>query len=186
MKNALILHGWGNNSKDNWFPWLKNELELRGWKVWVPDLPHTDKPDIRNWDPFILNSFNINNDTVLIGHSAGSVEILSILGQINTKVKKAILVAGFTDMIKEEVMEAELKGLFKKPFNWENIKENADKIILIHSDDDPYVKLKHGEILKEKLDAKLIVKKGQKHFSISTGGEKFRKLPMILELLKEK
>lgn len=185
MKNALILHGWGNNSKDNWFPWLKAELEKKDWKVWVPDLPHTERPDISNWDPFILNNFEINNETVIIGHSAGSVEALSILSQLNTKIQKAILVAGFTNLIKEEVMEDELKGLFKKPFDWKKIRENADKIILIHSDNDPYVLLKHGEILKENLHAELIVKKNHKHFSVSTGGEKFKKLPIILELLEE-
>src|SRR3989344_5179853 len=177
MKNASILHRWGNSSKDNWFPWLKSELEKIGWKVWVPDLPETSRPDVRNWDPYILNGWDINKDTVLIGNSAGAVEALSILGQINTKIKIAILVAGFTDEIAEEVMEDELKGLFRKPFDWQKVRQNVEKIILIHSDDDPYVLLKHGEILKEKLNAKLIVRKGHKHFSISTGGERFRKLP---------
>lgn len=186
MKNAVILHGWGNNSKDNWFPWLKNELEKRGWSVWVPDLPNTDRPDVHNWDPYILNNFDINKDTVLIGHSAGAVEVLSILGQIKTKVKKAILVAGFTDLLKKDKIEEELMGLFRRPFNWQKIKKKADKIILIHSDDDPFVPLKHGVILKQKLQAKLILLKGQKHFSVSTGGEKFRKLPIILEILGEK
>ena len=185
MKNALILHGWGNTSKDNWFPWLKSELEKRGWYVWVPDLPETDKPDTKNWDTYILNNFNFNKDSVVIGHSAGSVEALSVLGQLNVKIKKAILVAGFTDLIKEDIIEDELKGLFRKPFDWKRIRKNAGELILIHSDNDPYVLLKHGKILKEKLHAKFIVKKGQKHFSISTGGEKFRKLPIILELLEK-
>ncbi len=185
MKNAIILHGWGNGSQDNWFSWLKAELEKIGWKVWVPDLPETSRPDVSNWDPYILNGWDINKDTVLIGHSAGSVEVLSILNQIDTKIKKAILVAGFTDMIKEETMEDELKGLFRKPFNWQKVSKNVGKIILVHSDDDPYVLLKHGRILKEKLNAKLMIKKGHKHFSVSTGGERFRELPFILKLVKE-
>ncbi|OGM21351.1 hypothetical protein A2714_02545 [Candidatus Woesebacteria bacterium RIFCSPHIGHO2_01_FULL_38_9] len=105
MKNAIVLHGWGNSSKDNWFLWLKTELEKRGWKVWVPNLPKTDWPDVHNWDPYVLKGWDINKDTVLIGHSAGSVEALSILGQINTKIQKAILVSGFTDLIKEDVIE---------------------------------------------------------------------------------
>lgn len=184
MKNAIILHGWGNNSNDNWFPWLKTELEKRGWKVWIPDLPHTERPDVTNWDPFILKGWEINKDTVLIGHSAGSVEALSILSQINLKIEKAILVAGFTDELSGEVMEDELKGLFRKPFNWQKIKDNVGKIILVHSDDDPYVSLKHGEILKEKLNAEMIIKKSHKHFSVSTGGERFRKLSFILKLLE--
>lgn len=39
MKNALILHGAGNNHTGNWFLWLQEKLEKKDYKVWVPDLP---------------------------------------------------------------------------------------------------------------------------------------------------
>ena len=47
----------------------------------------------------------------------------------------------------------------------EKRKQKANKFVAIHSDDDPYVPLKHGDIFKEKLGAELIVKHGMKHFS---------------------
>ena len=80
MKNALILHGTDGKSTHNWFPWLKSELEGKGWKVWVPDLPEADKPDIERYNTFILSSdWEFNAQSVIVGHSAGAVEVLGLL-----------------------------------------------------------------------------------------------------------
>ncbi|GAG44616.1 unnamed protein product, partial [marine sediment metagenome] len=33
---TLIIHGTYGHPKENWFPWLKEELEILGEKVYVP------------------------------------------------------------------------------------------------------------------------------------------------------
>jgi predicted alpha/beta hydrolase family esterase len=187
MKNAVILHGTNATSKDNWFPWLAKELRNKGYKVWVPDLPSADRPNVCNYNPFLLDNWDYTGGTVMIGHSSGATSILSLLNKFpkDKKIDTAILVAGFTDDLGWDA----LVDLFIYPFDWKKIKSKAEKFILIHSDDDPYVDLKHGYELKKRLGnkAELIIKKGQKHFSIDHGGPKFRKLPIILDLLdKEK
>lgn len=182
MKNALILHGTNNNSKKNWFQWLKQRLEERGWKVWTPDLPGADEPNPKVYNEFIFNSdWEFDEDSVLIGHSSGAVEILSLLQHLpeGTKVDKAILVGAFRD----NLGVPELSRLFDEEFDFKKIKTKANRFVFIHSDNDPYCPLDHAEYLSRQLDGELIVKPGEAHFSISTAGEKYKEFPLVLDLL---
>lgn len=181
MKNALILHGTGGNSQDSWCQWLKKELEQKGYKVWTPDLPDSYNPNINRYNQFIFSQWKFDEDSIIIGHSSGAVAILGILQELpeNVVIDKAILVAGF----KNDLGWENIKSLFEKPFDYEKIKKHSKKIILIHSDNDPYVKLEHGVFLKDKLEGKLVILPGQGHFSISTAGEKYREFPELLKYL---
>lgn len=49
--------------------------------------------------------------------------------------------------------------------NFEKIKSKAKSFAVIHSDDDPFVPLKFGDLFKEQLGAKLIIKHQMGHFS---------------------
>ena len=44
MKNVIILHGTGGAPDHYWFPWLKSELDKKGYKVSVPQLPNYSCP----------------------------------------------------------------------------------------------------------------------------------------------
>jgi len=48
MKHALILHCLHNKPENHWYPWLKKELETKGYEVALPELPtmNTDLPDL--------------------------------------------------------------------------------------------------------------------------------------------
>lgn len=181
MKNAVILHGTNGSPEKNWFPWLKQELEKKEYKVWLPQLPNCDKPNVDTYNKFLLPSWDYNSETILIGHSSGAVEILSLLENLpdGVAIDKAILVAGFIDNLKWDALDE----LFIHPFDWEKIKSKCKKFILIHSDNDPYVPLEHGKILEKNLGADLIIKEGQKHFSVNSFGEEYKKFPLLLELI---
>lgn len=178
MKNALILHGTDATSKDNWFPWLKNELEQKDYMVWVPDLPHAEKPNITRYNTFLFanKDWDFNQDSVLIGHSSGAVAILGLLHALpgDTIVNTCILVGSFKDDLGWE----SLTELFHKPFDFESIKLRSKKFIFIHSDNDPYCPLEHAEYLSNQLEGELLVLKGQGYFS---GADV--KMPTILEKL---
>jgi predicted alpha/beta hydrolase family esterase len=176
----LVLHGTGNNSQGNWFPWLKRELEEKQWQVWVPDLPDSDYPNIKRYNRFLLNNkeWKFDKESVLIGHSAGAVAILGLLQVLpeNVQVDTCYLIGAFKDDLGWDVLD----GLFEESFDFEYIKARAKKFVFIHSDNDPYCPLEHARFLAQKLDGELIVKKGQKHFSFNTMGKKYKKFPFLL------
>ncbi len=184
MKNALILHGTGNNSQGNWFPWLKQELEKRGYLVWVPDLPQADKPNIKRYNRFIFanKDWSFNEDSVLIGHSSGAVAILGLLQHLpeDIVVNTCILVSSF----KDNLGSLDFQGLFEEPFDFEKIKKHSKRFLFIHSDNDPYCPLEHAQFLTEKLAGKLIIKKGQGHFNLQKGPE-YKQFPFLLEILEK-
>src|SRR5882724_6299930 len=110
----------------NWFPWLQEKLEAKGWNVWVPDLPHAEKPNIQRYNQVLLEGSWIQNseETILIGHSSGSVAILGLLESLpeNKKVKACYLVGAFKNDLEWDA----LSDLFLKPFDFSKIKKKAD------------------------------------------------------------
>ena len=49
MSNIFIIHGAYGNPNDNWFPWLKAELEKIGAKAFVPAFPTPEDQNLENW-----------------------------------------------------------------------------------------------------------------------------------------
>lgn len=182
MKKALILHGTGGNSQENWFPWLKEELEKNNYDVWVPDLPLSEKPNIRRYSEFILqhNPWEFDDETILIGHSSGAVAVLGLLQHVpdNVKVGTCYLVGAF----KDDLGWDSLKELFLKPFDFDSIKKKAEKFVFIHSDNDPYCPLDHAKYLTEQVGGELIIREGQGHFSTTTNPE-YTEFPFLRDLI---
>jgi predicted alpha/beta hydrolase family esterase len=189
MKNALILHGAGNNSQGNWFPWLKSELEKKSYKVWSPDLPFPDEPKQEDWLNTIFSNkkWQFNEESVIIGHSAGATLALRILERLpgGTRINKAVLVAGVVELGTLPEFFQYKRGLVEKLFNWEKIKRSARDFYFIHSDDDPYqCGADQGKIMQKHLGGKLIVKPGEAHFNLEKG-EQYKQFPFILESIEK-
>jgi predicted alpha/beta hydrolase family esterase len=181
-KNALILHGTDATPGHNWFVWLKIELEQLGYEVWLPQLPHSDRPSTKVYNEFLLsnNDFKFGEETIIIGHSSGAVEVLSILENLDSKVQAVFLVSAFKDWLGWE----SLNDLFVPKLNFGNIKGKADEIIFIHSDNDPYCPLSHPTYLAEQVDGKLVVMQGQGHFNTEVSN-KYKRFPELLDIIQK-
>lgn len=185
MAKFLILHGLSASPEANWFMWLKGKLIGMGHEVWLPQLPNPEKPNTKTYNDFLIGNkdFVIDSETVLIGHSAGAVEILSLLGHLPEKtiVNAAILVSAFKDNLGWDALEE----LFIEPFDFENIKSHCNRFILLHSDNDPYVPIEHAQYLRAKLGGELIVVEGQGHFNTEFSPD-YKQFPELLELIESK
>jgi predicted alpha/beta hydrolase family esterase len=86
MKTAFIFHGTKGSPEENWFPWLKAELEKLNYNVFVPRFPTPENQSIENWlAVFKKYEKYVNQDTIFIAHSVGCPFALDILEKINKK-----------------------------------------------------------------------------------------------------
>lgn len=179
MKRIFLIHGWEGYPEEGWRPWLRDELEKRGFEVYVPAMPNTKHPKMNAWVRHLSKIVGVpDKDCYFVGHSLGCITILRYLETLKKEqeVGGVVLVAGFTS----NLGYTELKSFFAKPINWKKIKVHCKKFVAIHSDNDPYVSLHYGDFFKKELNATVIVKHGMKHFS---GDDGITKLPVVLNLL---
>lgn len=187
MKNRVfIIHGWGSNPKEDWFSWLKKELEQKGFEVFVPEMPNTDKPKIEEWVPFLTDLVGKpDENTYFIGHSIGCQTIMRYLEKLdNIKAGGIVFVAGWFNLINLETDEEKeiASSWLKTPINLEKIKNNSKKIIAIFSDNDPVVPLSDSDIFKKELGAKIITEHNKGHLDANSG---ITELPIVLEKILE-
>ena len=171
MKKAYLIHGWGGNPENGWFPWLKRELEEQGYKVFAPAMPDTENPKINAWVGALKKIIEPDKNTILIGHSIGCQTILRYLGSLDSSDTKirfggVFLVAGFVHLKGLESKEEEeiAKPWLSTPINWEKVRSRAKKFVAFFSDNDVFVPVEDSKIFKEKLNAKIILEHNKGHF----------------------
>ena len=94
MKNAFIFHGTGGHAGENWFPWLKSELEKIGYEVFIPQFPTPENQTLEMWmEAFGNYEKELNSDTLLIGHSLGGAFLLRLLEKSIPRAKAAFFIS---------------------------------------------------------------------------------------------
>lgn len=166
-KRAVLVHGWEGTPEGGWRPWLKTELENRGFEVLAPTMPETDTPTLEKWLPHLQEVAGQPDDqTYLVGHSLGCITILRYIEALaeGEQVGGTVLVAGFGHNLEYEGYNSELISFFANPVDWKKIKGHCKKFVAIHSDDDPWVPVEHNELFKEKLGAEGIIEHDKIHY----------------------
>jgi len=172
-KRIFIIHGWGGNNKEPQLVWLAKELSKKGFSVQVPEMPNTDNPKIKEWTSYLAKLVGkLDENTYFIGHSIGCQTIMRYLESANEKAGGCLFIAGWFNLLglesQEEVEIA--RQWIKNPINFEKVKNNAKKITVLLSSNEPYGYVNENEkIFKEKLGAKVIILKDRGHFAPDDG-----------------
>ena len=180
--NFLMIHGIYGKPEENWFPWLKKELEMKAHEVIIPRFPTPIGQTLENWLKVMKHHEDkINEDTVLIGHSLGATFILDYLEQADREVRAAILVSGWHENIENPFKKLNNTFVDKK-FAWNKIAENCEEFIVIGSDNDEYIPEDVTRRLSFKLDAELHIIHNGGHLNADSG---YKKFPLLLDVIEK-
>lgn len=188
-KRIFIAHGWDGKPSEGWFPWLKKELEARGFEVFVPPLPDAGSPRMYNWVPALAKVVGTPDDqTYFVGHSMGCQTIARYLETLpdGIQVGGAVFVAGFfknlTNLDDDDNSRETEKHWLTTPIDFARIKAHLPKSVAVFSDNDPYVPLENQNEFRDKLGSEIVIEHAKKHFS---GEEGTIELPIVLEKILE-
>lgn len=141
MKNVILFHGTSGKkeyydskkyrslSNSHWFPWVQKQLLAKDIECHTPEVFEAYKPTYDKWLRE-LNRYDINKNTVLVGHSCGAGFLIRWMSENqNQEFKKVILVAPWLDPNREKT---------DTMFDFKiNISDNhKEKIIVFYSDND--------------------------------------------------
>lgn len=107
MKNAIIIHGMRDKDKyfsdeypslsnSHWLPWLQKQLLMKNILTQTPEMPDAYIPDYQKWRRE-FERYDVNEETILIGHSCGAGFLLRWLSENKVKIYKLFLVAPWLD-----------------------------------------------------------------------------------------
>lgn len=189
MSNIFIIHGSYGYPEENWFPWLKAELEKNGHRVFVPQFPIPEKRDpafgghqLKKWlETFDKYKKFVDEDTIIVAHSRGCVFTYRALERIKNPIRASFLVAPWINYRWYPKDWTKIDSFHKTPFNWIKIKKGSRYFEVYQStnDDTP---IEEGEEIASKLGAKLVIVQNAGHFNTIAGYSRF---PLLLDHIKQ-
>ncbi len=183
--NCIIIHGCPSKKEDlidirkmnakHWIPWVKKQLADKGIKTETPLMPKPWKRNYNAWKKE-FEKYEINENSILIGHSCGCGFLVRWLGETKKRIKKLILVAPWkicdeNDKIKKDFYDFEID---------KTIIDRVNEIIMFTSNNEVDDGKKSLKIYSDALNGKVIELKNQGHYTFND-----MKTTKFQELIKE-
>ncbi len=181
LDRVIVLHGYLSNPADNWFGWLKDELEASGIAVEVPALPQSDAPELEPWVATAVAAIGRPDErTGIVGHSLGAVTALHALDRIggDWALGALIAVSGFVEVSPEL---PELAAFTATRPDLERTAARTRSRVAVLSDNDYLVPPSLSRDLGAALGAEIVTVPDAGHFIVADG---VTSLPLVADLLR--
>ena len=194
----VIFHGSFGGPGGNWFPQLKEKLEVLGQQVISPQFPIEDweafnkagpqtkpkKQNLKNWLGFfqknVLPQLKRGEKLCFIGHSLGPLFILHIVEKFNLQLDSAIFVSPFF-MNPPDLWQFDLvnSSFFSVNFNFDRLKKLIPTSYVLYSDSDPYVNTNQSILFAKALESSTIFVRRAGHMNSEVNLNEF---PLVYDL----
>jgi leucyl-tRNA synthetase len=164
--NFLILHGFTGRADKNFLPSLQRYLEAAGYKAQVPQMPDTDNPTVLAQVDYVLRECEIDENTVVIGHSLGGCVAMKLLEKLGHPVRQLVLVAPAREPAFSQGDDRVYYQNFDFNYDYKEIVKKANKRIILSDTLEAARRKKYLEYLAPKIQAELIETTAKhKHFT---------------------
>ncbi len=160
----------------HWIPWIKKQLEKEGIKTVTPLMPTPWEPKYEEWKKE-LDKLDVNENTILIGHSCGSAFLVHWLGDTKKRINKLILIAPWKVPPKDNPIKKKFYEYSIDP----TIKSRVKEIIIFTANDEVKDGKLSAKMFHEALGGKLIKLKGMGHYTQNDMGK--TDFPELLEVI---
>ena len=165
-KKCIIIHGCPSDVEKamnpekrtydkHWIPWTKKQLIAKGIKTETPLMPSPWQPDYEKFKNE-FEKYEVDENTILIGHSCGCAFLVRWLGETKKKIFKLILVAPWKIPYRKDGSDVD----FYEYSIDKTIKSRVKQIIMFTANDEEEDGKKSLKIFYDTLDGKIIEIKG--------------------------
>lgn len=170
--NVFLVHGTFGKPFENWFPWLEQQLEKEEIACVIPSFPTPKCQTYTDWErlmDYYCDVGIVNSETILIGHSCGSIFLVHYLLVHNINVKGLICVSGYNNFISGYELMDELNKSFYIDAQDINMSKYAKKVFALYGDDDPNIPQKYLNEFAIAIGGQIDCVANAGHFNASAG-----------------
>ena len=184
---CIIIHGCPSDAEKamdperrtydkHWIPWIKKQLITKGIDTEIPLMPSPWHPDYEKFKAE-FEKYDVDENTILIGHSCGCAFLVRWLGETKRKIFKLILVAPWKIPDKDDDFR---KKFYIYPID-ETIKDRVSQIVMFTADDEKEDGKESLKIFHKALGGIVIELKKHGHYTMQDMGT--TEFPELLEVI---
>ena len=149
----VLIPGMGCSpvARSNWYSWFAQEMSKRpSVECVLRDFPDPRYCRESIWVPFLKDEIGLDENTIVVGHSSGAACAMRLLenDEIGTLRGAVLVAAAHTDLGDESERFSEY---FNRPWDWEKMKNGANKIHCFHGFDDPLIPVREARYIADKM-----------------------------------